>query len=340
MSEQHATPLKFLIPGWFSVVMGLCGLALAWARAVPVLGDVALTGSAMVGSLAALVLLVLTGLSLVRMQRYPQAFAEDFSHPVRHVFVAAFPVSLILMSAVLNTTLGVSLLAQAIWIMGALLQLMVTVWVLSRWLKIAEVGKPTNAFWPGITPALLIPVVGNVVVPLAGVKLGFAEWSAAQFGIGLFFWLVVMALLIVRLGQHGIWPQRLLPTTFITVAPPSIIGSAIIALGAPTTLSWMAWGVAVFFLLWSGTFAKQIVGSPFAITFWAMSFPLASFCALTLRLSEFAPSWFGIVASGLLVIVSLLIIMLLVGTVNGLRKGTLLAPEPGANVAPAAPAPV
>jgi tellurite resistance protein len=217
---------------------------------------------------------------------------------------------------------------------------MVTVWVLSRWLKIAEVGKPANAFWPGITPALLIPVVGNVVVPLAGVKLGYAEWSAAQFGIGLFFWLVVMALLIVRLGQHGIWPQRLLPTTFVTVAPPSVIGLAIIQLGAPTTLSWMAWGVAVFFLLWSASFTKQIASSPFAITFWALSFPLASFCALTLRLSEFAPLWFGEVASGLLVIVSLLIVMLILRTLNGLRKGTLLTPEPGANVAPASSAPV
>jgi tellurite resistance protein TehA-like permease len=70
MPEQHATPLKFLIPGWFSVVMGLCGLALAWARAAPVMGDFALAGSAIVGALAALVLLLVSGLSLLKMQRY------------------------------------------------------------------------------------------------------------------------------------------------------------------------------------------------------------------------------------------------------------------------------
>ena len=32
------TPLKFLFPGWYAIVMGLSGLALAWHRAEPLMG--------------------------------------------------------------------------------------------------------------------------------------------------------------------------------------------------------------------------------------------------------------------------------------------------------------
>lgn len=333
MNAHHATPLKFLAPGWFSVVMGMSGLSLAWARATPTIGSFAHTVANVVGIFAACVLLLLLGLSLLRLRRHPEVLSEDFGHPVRHVFVAALPVSFILLSAVLTTLSGVSYFAQGLWFLGALSQLAVTLWVISRWLKISDATKSTDSFWPGITPALLIAVVGNVVVPLAGVRLGFPEWSAAQFGVGLFFWLVVMTLLIVRLAQHGIWPPRLLPTTFITVAPPSVIGLAIHQLGAPITLSWMAWGIAVFFLLWSMSLSRHIFRMPFAITFWALSFPLASFTALTLHLSELATAWFGVVGIALLILITLLVIWLTAKTIVGVYGGSLLMPEPPAQIA-------
>ena len=41
------------MPGWFSLVMGLCGLSLAWHRAQPVLGDMA-NGIALVAGLLAM----------------------------------------------------------------------------------------------------------------------------------------------------------------------------------------------------------------------------------------------------------------------------------------------
>ena len=43
--SHHATPLKFLMPGWFAIVMGLCGLSLAWHRAVPLMGEMAGAGA-------------------------------------------------------------------------------------------------------------------------------------------------------------------------------------------------------------------------------------------------------------------------------------------------------
>jgi tellurite resistance protein len=218
---------------------------------------------------------------------------------------------------------------------GSASQVLVTVWVLSRWLNTGDGSKPAISFWTGITPALLIAVVGNVVVPLAGVRMGYPEWAAAQFGVGLFFWLVVLTLIFVRLGQHGMWPERLLPATFITIAPPSVIGLAALQLGAPLAVSWMAWGVAMFFLFWSASMLRRLRTTSFSVTFWALSFPLASLTALTLRLSESAAGWFGLLAMLMLSLTSLLVAMLVFGTLRGLLNGTLLVPEPGPALAPA-----
>ena len=94
------TPLKFLMPGWFSLVMGLCGLALAWHSAQAALGDMAAGLALVLGALALLVLGVLLVASVLRVSRYPQALAEDLKHPVRHAFVATLPVSLLLLATV------------------------------------------------------------------------------------------------------------------------------------------------------------------------------------------------------------------------------------------------
>ena len=80
--------------------------------------------------------------------------------------------------------------------------------------------------------------------------LGFPHWAAAQFGVGLLLWPVVLTLLLVRIAVNGVWPERLLPTTFITIAPPSVIGLAAAALDAPLTLIWLCWGVALFLCCW------------------------------------------------------------------------------------------
>ena len=69
-------------------------------------------------------------------------------------------------------TAGVALLGrsrpvEAFWWCGALSQLVVTWWVLSRWWRPGTGGLP----WASVTPALLVPVVGNVLAPLAGEEL-------------------------------------------------------------------------------------------------------------------------------------------------------------------------
>ncbi len=304
--------------------MGLCGLALAWHRAAPLMGAMADAAALVLGLLAGAVFIVLTGFYMLRRQRYPQAALEDFRHPVRHPLVATLPVSLLLLAAVTESLLGPTMLAHSLWMLGATWQFAVTLWVLTRWLRGNVQGGLT---WAGVTPALILSVVGNVLVPLAGLPLGYAEWSAAQFGLGLFFWPLVVLLLFVRIAITGMWSERLLPSTFITVAPPAAVGLVALQWGAPVLLAWMAWGVALLFLVWSTAVFRRSLTQPFSITFWALSFPLTAFCALTLRLGGGGPAWFSALGMMLLALSTLVVAALALATVKGLRSASLLVPE-------------
>jgi tellurite resistance protein len=337
-------PLKFLMPGWFALVMGLSGLTLAWHQAAGVLGEMA-TGLALVlGLLSALVFLVLLVASWLRWQRYPAALADDLRHPVRHAFVATLPVSLLLLATV-GVALGgaaapLGAVWNAMWWTGSLAQLWVTVWVLGRWLEPAAAAQPGAAgavgLWPSVTPVLLIPVVGNVVVPLAGLPLGHGVWSAMQFGIGALLWPVVLALILARRVAHSPLPERILPAWFITIAPPAVIGTVLAQWQAPLPVVLALWGVALFFLLWAAPLVRRIAGQPFGVAFWAFSFPLAAFTVLTLRVAGLSQvGWLQTAATLMLAVTSIAVLWLGFATVRGLRDGSLLAPEPVANIVPA-----
>jgi tellurite resistance protein len=327
----QAAPLRFLFPGWFAMVMGLAGLSLAWHRSTPVMGSAAETAALAIGAVAAIVFAVLGLATMLRAARHRQAWTEDLRHPVRHTFVATLPISLVLLATVALASGVARPVTLSIWWVGALSQLLVTVWVLARWWRGNQAG---GLQWASLTPALFIPVVGNVLVPLAGVPLGQPEWSAAQFGVGLLFWPAVTVLVLVRVAVQGAWPERLAPTAFIFMAPPAAIGLSSAQFGAPVLVQWALWGMTLFCLLWASTLLRRIAALPFGLPHWGMSFPMAAFTALTFRLLPTGPG--AIVGVALLALTSLLIAALTLATIRGLRDGTLLAPEPVAAIAPVA----
>lgn len=322
--NKNNSALYFVGPQWFAPVMGWCGLALAWHRAEDGFGPAARTLSEACGAIAALIFTAVVAAMALRSVRNPGALPEDLAHPVRQGFAAAFPVSIILLA-----TVGVALewpgrVTEVAWAIGLVGQLTVTTWMISRWVA----GKLR---WASITPVIYIPIVGNILVPLAGVPLHHEAVSWAFFGIGAFFWPVVTAVLLARQVQQPL-PDRLAPSWFITVAPPSVAGISALVLGAPMPVAFAALGVAGLMLLVVATRVPAILKTPFGMPSWAASFPLAAFSALLMRATAEAP---GLHLPGILMLAltSLVVLGLTLATVRGLRAGSLLAPEPVAVLA-------
>jgi tellurite resistance protein len=327
-------PLKHLAPGWFATVMGLAGLSLAWHAAVPLLGDGAGAAGLVVSALALLAFLALAAASLLRLQRHPQAWADDLKHPVRHVFVAAVPVSLILLvtAAVAAGLTGPWLVA--LWALGAAAQLGTTVWIMARWWR---AGAGGGLPWATLTPALFIPIVGNVLVPLAGCRWGrwpgrprSSAWACCS---GRWCWCCCWC----ALPSRGCGPSGCCRPASSCMAPPAVVGLALLRLGAPLVVAWALWGVALFTLAWVATLLRRIADQPFGMAHWSLSFPLAAVTVLTLRLvPDGAPT---LLAVALLAATSLLVAALLLATWRGLRQGSLLVPEAVPIAVAASPAP-
>ncbi len=309
----------------FVPVMGLCGLALAWVQAAARMGDVATMVAQTVAVLAGLLMLALLGITLWRFVRWPLTRVHDAAHPVRHVFVAAPTVSLILLA-----TCGVALtgpsalwnaLWNALWMASAAAQALVTAWVVLRWLRAGA------SRWMGVTPAMLIPAVGNVLLPLAGLSLGHPVWSAIQWMVGAVLWPAVLLLLVQRLQRLGPWPARMRASVFILIAPPSVMGLGLLLWKTPPVWPLLLWGVALAFVVLALRQLPACFDQPFGWPMWSLSFPLTAFAALSLRLADagMLPQWLALLV---LALASVVVAALVRWTWWGLRSGQLLQPEP------------
>ena len=329
-STQRSSALEHLSPVWFVPVMGWCGLAQAWLRATDTHEGVATLLTTAAGAVALVIFLVVSVLSLVRWFKYPPAVSMDMQHPVRHPFLATIPISIMLLAS-----LGVAMFWDAseslnsglrfAWAGGSLLEIAATLWVTARWLQAKEAGSPS---WNDITPILFIPVVGNTLAPLAGLTIGLEPWAMAQFGLGLFLWPVMQTLLVVRWVHVGPLTPPMMPAMFILVVPPSIVGLDLLAMGVALPWIWCMWGIAAFFLALALTQISALRGLPFGMQHWGMSFPVAAFTILTLRLASLSDcGWLVLPGYALLAITTTLILWLTLATLKGLQSGVLLSPE-------------
>ncbi|CAI9418891.1 hypothetical protein HIDPHFAB_03429 [Nocardioides sp. T2.26MG-1] len=172
---------------FFATVMGLAGLSLAWARAAEVLDVPDWVGKGLFW-LSLVVYGAVLLAYLAKLVRHPDAVREELAHPVRLSFVPTITIGMLLVA-----TAGQHIsptLAEALWWVGASGQLALTLYVLSAW-----INRPTFTA-DHVTPAWFIPVVGMIVVPLAGVSFADDEVSWFFFAVGVTFWLPLLAVVL------------------------------------------------------------------------------------------------------------------------------------------------
>ncbi|SEP82214.1 SLAC1 anion channel family protein [Thalassovita taeanensis] len=325
MTDASQTPhadswLEHYPVTFFAIVMGVSGLTLA-LHAAEVAYGLSSTASTVAYGLAVGLFALILLIYALKALRYPAAVAGEWHHPVRMAFFPAISISLLLLgTATLSRATPV---AEALWLVGMAMHGALTIAVVSGWIG-------SRSFQTGqLSPAWFIPAVGNVIVPIAGVPLGYVELSWYFMAVGLIFWVVLLTLVMNRLIFHDPLPGRLQPTLVILIAPPAVAFVAWVRLvGDVDAFARILLNGAYLFTLIVAVQLPRIVKLNFALSFWALSFP---FAAVTIASFNFAATTGStvhkLIGTGLLAVLLVIILALLIRTARAIRANEICVPE-------------
>ncbi len=321
LSEQFAaSKLEHFPVTFFAMIMGMTGLALVWEKASIVFGAPAIVGHLLL-TLTACLFVILAVVYLLKIILRKSAVLEEFQHPIKLSFFPAFSISMILLS-IATLTLS-ERLSFILWSVGTALHLMLTGYVLNQWIHHVKF-QVTH-----MTPSWFIPVVGNILVPIAGVEHGYTELSWFFLSIGIVYWSVLKTLVLNRMMFHDPMPEKLLPTMFILIAPPAVGFISYIKLtGTLDSFARILFYSAMFLLLLLLSQVPRFSRIKFFMSWWAYSFPLAaSAIAAQLMYINLGQPFYYYLALGLLSLATVVIALLFFRTLQAVIRNEICLPE-------------
>ena len=313
--------LAHLPVSMFSIVMGLAGTTIAVQKAGHLWNCTPWLAQFLMW-MTALVYVLIACAYLSKLVLYRTQVIAEFNHPIRMSFFPAMSIGMLLLATTfLDASLAVALF---LWAIGSAVQLLFTLVILSNWMHHEKFQVQHS------NPAWFIPIVGNILVPIAGVPLGYTEISWFYFSIGLMMWTPLLAVLFNRFFFHPMIPAKLLPTLFILVAPPAVGFVAWLKLhnGNIDDVARIFYYFALFITLLLFSQIRYFVRLAFALPWWAYSFPIAALAIATMvMLEKVGGAFFTVLAPTLLLILGALIVVLLFNTVRAMLRGEICVPE-------------
>lgn len=279
MTDSQPSRLKNFPIAWFAMIMGLGGLTIAWTKAEQLL-PLPVHVSPYLLALSTLLFFVLSVVYAIKVVRFRNAAGMEWNHPIKMSFVPTFSIALLVLSiAWLEVNPAYS---HLLWLFGAGAHLVLTLHILSQWIQ-----QPKFELLH-LNPAWFIPVVGNILVPIAGVHHAPAWISWFFFSIGIVFWPVLLTIIFYRVIFHGSLPERLMPTLFILIAPPAIGFVSYLKLtGNVDTFANILYFSGLFFTLLLFFQVRWFLRLRFYLSWWAYSFPLAAITIASLTMFHY-----------------------------------------------------
>ena len=321
-NPQAGNRLQNFPINFFALIMGLGGFSIATHKLEGLMGWTNTLSTAAIFFTSALFAFFLLIYAL-KLVRYPSAVKAEWQHPIKLSFFPAVSISMLILSICfypVNKQISLWL-----WSSGAALQFITAFAVIRYWIK-------ENHFQnEHLNPAWFIPAVGNILVPIVGVRHGFVEISWFFFSFGLLFWLILQSIIFNRLIFHTPLPERLLPTLFIMIAPPAVGFLSYTALTDAQIVDpfahFMYYAGLLYFLLLAtkiNILSKLLFGLPW----WAYSFPIAAITLATFKFYELTGlTYMKTLGIGLYGLLAVLIALLLLNTMKAVWTKKICVPE-------------
>lgn len=308
-------PISFL-----AICLGLIGFTLAWQKAEHILHlPFAISNYLLYITLS--LIAVIFSLYLAKMIKYPKEVKKEFNHPIKLNF---YPIiaKLFLITSLIYLAINV-VVSKYLWWEGVIVQSIFTIIIMSAWIKHEKFQIHH------INPSWFIPVVGTIIIPIAGVKHFSSELSWFFFSIGFFWWLILTTIVFNRIIFHPPISQKLIPTLAILFAPP-IIGFIALTklLGGLNPFGNMLYYFGTFLFILIIFQAKTFAKLKFNLPWWAYSFPLDALVIGTLLMYEETKFAFFNVASWFtFIFLNLIIVLLVLKTIFAIKNKELCIEE-------------
>lgn len=358
LKTSELTPqliIRHFSPAWFAAVMGTAVLpvALSFTGA-----DWVPWAARIFMPLAAVMFVALLIPWSLKLLLFRADVARDYNHPIASSFIPTMPIALLVIC------LDVLKFGHLFWTAETARTIALWLWITgSAGIYVLGFVVVTHVFrHPGIEMdhanfGWYIPPVSKLLIPVAGFELAghfpahqdlLVGVSLASLGIGFYLFIFVGAAGYHRYLFRGLPAGKFAATFFIGAAPPAIIAVALFKLmrlvaehevfgltaaviGPVARLAIMAnWGLAAWWFLMALillVYYKRRLGLPFALSWWAFTFPsgavaIASGLAFQISGIPFVHGFYSAVVVFLLVV--WLVVFAL--TVRGLANRRLLLP--------------
>ena len=250
---------------------------------------------------------------ILKLIKYKEEVKKEFSHPVRVNFFAASSISMLILS--IDFRIFNMQIAEIFFLFGAVFHIFFTFYTIKFWIN-------NNLEMQHSNPAWFIPIVGNLIVPIAGVGFVANEILYFYFSIGIFFWIILFAIILNRIIFHNQFAPKFMPTLFILIAPPAIGFISYIKL--TESLDFFAqilFNLGLFFTVLVFVMYKNFLKIKFFISWWAFTFPMAAVSLSSILMYELTNYWiYELFAYVLSTITTIIVLLVAIQTIKHMRK--------------------